>query len=397
MSWTKVTWYGSPPARGHLEQPTLPMDPAPGKHPFASFAGLKEEDVKLMHPYGREPIDAGRAIGQGTAILAIGAGVIHVSAAFDHAHHPAMATGFVVFAVLQVGLGLLLLWRRPSRNLLLGGVAMMAAGVAVWLVSRTVGLEFAGQEGQEGVGVADAVTVLFELGAIPGLLLLADWESHPITLPSPRFGLRSTELLGVLAIALYVPAVTLGGGSHGHGGGHDAIVLADGAHGSDHDPAAGDGTEHASAGHARGGSGRSHGSGHDGSGSSGGHESGGAGHSTSSHGTAAGTGAHGHSGTLVAGGASHGHGTVPAGYAPGHTGGGHTGGGGGHTSGGSGGGHTGGGTHPPGGGGGSGGGHGGDGHTPTPTPAPTPTPPAPPPENPLDPVIEGGPLDPVIP
>jgi hypothetical protein len=46
---------------------------------------------------------------------------LHVSAAAEHSDIPPMMVGFEIVAVLQVGLGALLVWGRPSRPLFASG------------------------------------------------------------------------------------------------------------------------------------------------------------------------------------------------------------------------------------------------------------------------------------
>ena len=70
-----------------------------------------------------------RLVGSVAAIVSIGAGVIHVSAAGDHTELPVMLVGFLVVAALQVALGGLILWRRPSKLLIAAGLAMMLSSI----------------------------------------------------------------------------------------------------------------------------------------------------------------------------------------------------------------------------------------------------------------------------
>src|SRR5688500_9330097 len=65
--------------------------------------------------YGPDASDPVRLVAQIAAVLSIGAGVIHVSAAGDHTDLPVMFGGFMVVATLQVALGVVLLRRPPSR------------------------------------------------------------------------------------------------------------------------------------------------------------------------------------------------------------------------------------------------------------------------------------------
>jgi len=260
--------------------------------------------VVSTQPYGPGTRDDARVVGRMAAIASIGAGMVHVAAAADHGEIPVMMAGFEAVAILQVALGCVLLWRLPSRTLLAAGLALMLASIALWAVSRTVGLGFIEGAHAEPVGFRDSVTVLFELVACVGLWELLVGARRPAA--PPGFPGSPVTVLGVAAIALGVPAVITGG--HTHTGGHAgaALVHAGGGHadsGRDHD---------SNRGHS---SGRGHAgdSAHDAPGGAPGHDG---------HTQLASTGsAHAGHGTAVAGGASpHAHATAPASVHAGHPG-----------------------------------------------------------------------------
>ena len=165
-------------------------------------------------PYRADPRDAVGLVAQVAAILSIGAGVIHVSAAGDHTNLPVMLVGFIVVAALQVAFGALLLWRRPSKLLILAGLALMLGSIGVWLVSRTAGLPFLEDGHTEPVGFKDGVTVLFEVASVPMLLLLLSRDLARVSLPSPRLAGHTLTALGATCFALMMPALLLGGGEH---------------------------------------------------------------------------------------------------------------------------------------------------------------------------------------
>ncbi len=83
-------------------------------------------------------------------------------------------TFFVILAVAQ-GLYALVLPRRPSRALLLLGVAGNLAVAILWLVTRTTGIPLLGPHAGEveGVGVMDLACTLAEVGIVAGLGTLA--------------------------------------------------------------------------------------------------------------------------------------------------------------------------------------------------------------------------------
>ena len=191
-----------------------------------------------------------------------------------------MMVGFIAVAVAQVGLGGLLIWRRPDKLVLIAALGLMLGSVGMWLMSRTSGLPFLPGGHMEPIGFKDSVTVLFELATVPGLLLLMSPDLGAVRLPSARLGSQGLALLSVGAFMLFVPALMLDGGSH-HAAGQAGHPHADGGghkHGegqtlkadADHHAAGGGATsDHAHGKGANGASKSSHGKdghGHEGSG-----------------------------------------------------------------------------------------------------------------------------------
>jgi hypothetical protein len=166
-----------------------------------------------IRAYGPEASDPVRLVGQIAAVLSIGAGVLHISAAGDHSDMPLMLAGFLLVAALQIGLGALLISRPPSRLVIAAAIAMMLSSIGLWVLSRTTGLQFIGGEDVEPVGFKDGVTKLFELASIPALLLLMSRELEHVSLP-PRLGTRALTVLGTACLALLPPALLLGQHTH---------------------------------------------------------------------------------------------------------------------------------------------------------------------------------------
>lgn len=114
------------------------------------------------------------------AILSAGAAAIHFAAMGEHF---ALAwTHGAFFAAVGwaqlVWAGAVLV--RPSRTVALAGIAGNLLVVAVWAVSRTVGVPFAGPP--EPVGVPDGLATGLELLLVCCALMLADQsESAPLT------------------------------------------------------------------------------------------------------------------------------------------------------------------------------------------------------------------------
>jgi hypothetical protein len=192
---------------------------------------MKSRITQLTRPHGADLADAGRIIACATAIASIAAGFIHISAAADHENLPVMMVGFLVVAALQVALGGLLIWRRPGPLLIAAALALMISSVGLWLVSRTAGLPLLRGGHMEPIGFKDGITVLFEMAALPGLVLLLSRNVSSVTLPSARLGTRTLGVLGAATFALMIPAFIAGGGEHhSHG---EAIAMGIHDHGED--------------------------------------------------------------------------------------------------------------------------------------------------------------------
>ena len=167
--------------------------------------------------YGPDSSDALRLVGEVAAILSIGAGVIHISAAGDHTELPVMFAGFLLVAALQIALGALLLRRPPSRLIIAAAVAMTLSSIGLWVLSRTAGLPFIEGGHLEPVGFKDGITKLLEVASIPMLLLLLSPDLARVSLPSRRLGGQTRAAVGTVCALLLVPALLLGGGTqHSH-------------------------------------------------------------------------------------------------------------------------------------------------------------------------------------
>jgi hypothetical protein len=111
----------------------------------------------------------GRVVRCGLGGASLGAGVIHGSAAFDHAEHPAQLVFFIAVAALQVAWAVIVL-RRASWPLLKAGAAFNAGVIMVWIVSRTVGLPgVPGAEAPEPFGLKDGVASGLEFLLVAGV------------------------------------------------------------------------------------------------------------------------------------------------------------------------------------------------------------------------------------
>ncbi|MEY2444575.1 MAG: hypothetical protein QOE00_1155 [Ilumatobacteraceae bacterium] len=154
------------------------------------------------------------------AMTSIGAGVIHAAAAGVHAEHPQLARLFIVFAVAQVGAGLLAL-ARPNRVMAALLVAVSAAAVIGWLATRVTGISWIdGLEVREAPQFADTACALLAataVGCALGATMIGRRRSSTPRLAFPAF----------LVAALTVPAM-LSGGTHVHSHTHTASAAAAG-------------------------------------------------------------------------------------------------------------------------------------------------------------------------
>lgn len=109
----------------------------------------------------------------GAALTLIASGVIHGAQITSHLGASRLAgLFFASLAALQVSLGVAML-TSASWHLRVVALVVTFGTIAVWIVSRTVGIPI-GAEAREAVGVADAVATGFELvtAALVGALLL---------------------------------------------------------------------------------------------------------------------------------------------------------------------------------------------------------------------------------
>lgn len=136
------------------------------------------------------------------ALTLLGPAVIHLAVTPEHVQEWwAAAAFFVVLALAEVAVAVALLW-RPGPGLVRQAAALCALPLAVWLLSRTVGLPFGPERWTpEAVGLADVASGLIELG---GLLLAVVLVARPVRLS--RDALR-TVMIAVVAVT----AIGLGG------------------------------------------------------------------------------------------------------------------------------------------------------------------------------------------
>jgi hypothetical protein len=144
-----------------------------------------------------------------TAVFTLlGAAVIHASVTSEHFQEwGAAGVFFVVITVAEAGLGVLLVW-TPRRDLYLVALAVSAATVLVWAVSRTTGLPFGPEAGTpEGVGRPDTISTLFELATVVVTVPLVGLSRLPTF--HPRGNLRWVAIALVAALVLTLATVAV--------------------------------------------------------------------------------------------------------------------------------------------------------------------------------------------
>jgi hypothetical protein len=132
------------------------------------------------------------------------AGLIHVKATVDHAgQYWLFGVLFGAVACAQIAVAVAL-WRiRVPDDVLVAGAAVTIGVVAVWLVSRTVGLPIGPTAGEaEAIGVSDAFATMIELVFIAVVCL--------IVRPDGRVGRRLGWLTGGHAVRLGIALASAG-------------------------------------------------------------------------------------------------------------------------------------------------------------------------------------------
>ena len=143
----------------------------------------------------------------------LGPAAIHFAVAPEHlVEYLPFGLSFYVLGMVQVAVacGILV---RPSSPLLLGGAGLSLLVIAVWLVSRTVGMPVApGQP--EAVGLPDLLSTFMEWTAA-GLLVLADFQldaSKRFRIGFGALGLATAAVFSVAMTVLGLAAVSAAGG-----------------------------------------------------------------------------------------------------------------------------------------------------------------------------------------
>lgn len=143
------------------------------------------------------------------AMLTLGAAAIHFAVAPDHLQEYLLfGVLFLITGALQVALALAIILR--PRRWVFAVTGLVAAGcLAVWTVSRTIGLPLGAQPGTvEAIGVPDVITDLFE--AVSLLLVAVLLLRGPRPQPAGRRRLRRSVFTAIPITLLTVIGVSAG-------------------------------------------------------------------------------------------------------------------------------------------------------------------------------------------
>lgn len=152
------------------------------------------------------------------ATLSAGAGAIHLMAIEAHfAEWPVFGLFFIGAAIFQLGWAVAY-QRSPTAPIAGLGLGVNLAIVALWLVTRTVGLPFGPFAGlPEAIETSDAVATLFEAGLVVGLavLLVPAWRRAVDRLRVPVPSASLAVAMAMVAISLVATFAIVEAGSHG--------------------------------------------------------------------------------------------------------------------------------------------------------------------------------------
>jgi hypothetical protein len=175
----------------------------------------------------RHATTAGTLLRWCIAGLMFGAAGIHFATMGEHAGvswtHGLFFAG-VAWAQIALGVAILL---RPSRPVVVAVIAINAATIGVWVLTRTVGIAIGSDGDPEAWGAADIVCATFEGLAIlaSGMLLSSRLARRPV---SAEVGGALAAFIGLVVVAItafvFSPAFADGGtggtaaDGHNHGG-----------------------------------------------------------------------------------------------------------------------------------------------------------------------------------
>ena len=158
------------------------------------------------------------------AALMLGAAGIHFGMMGEHAGVSwTHGMFFAIVAWLQIGVAAGLVF-RPSRWVIGAGIVLNVAVLAIWVLTRTVGIAIGSDGTPDAWGTIDAICAVFEgVAVILSLVLLNRYVARKSL--SRGVGLGSVALVAigvaVLTSLAFSPAIAGDSGRGGSGSGHD--------------------------------------------------------------------------------------------------------------------------------------------------------------------------------
>ena len=176
------------------------------------------------HPTGPPGAVHGSSAAQLGGLASLGAGAIHAAAAGVHAEHVTLSRLFVVTAVAQLVVGLVLLV-RGGRLAAAATVVVNGVAVGAWLVTRPSGVSWiAGLETAEDPGFADTVCAAARRARRRRRARRAP-PGHPTAPRPPRLGVPAVAIGAFTVVAMMTGATHV----HSHGEGTAGHTHDDGA------------------------------------------------------------------------------------------------------------------------------------------------------------------------
>ena len=161
-------------------------------------------------------VASSRALTIGIAAASAGAGLLHLAYAPEHlATQTSHGMFFLVVAWFQIAASALIIFGRAPRWAMFTIVAVNAAVLIVWIVSRTAGIDGVVDQ----VGMPDALAGIFEVIVIGGATLLAMGWAGPMISETALGASVGVSLAGVVALVSVALVPPLGGG-HSEAAGH---------------------------------------------------------------------------------------------------------------------------------------------------------------------------------
>jgi hypothetical protein len=203
----------------------------------AELATYEPESPAGHRPPRHRGTTVGPVLRYTIAGLMLGAAGIHFAMMGEHAGMSwTHGTFFAVIAWLQVGVAATILL-RPSRSVALACIGINIATLAVWVLTRTVGIAIGGDGAPEAWGRVDAVCAVFEgLAVVAAMLLLSTRVSRrPISVEVGAAGAAFVAVVVAAVTALvFSPAFASGAGTSADGHDHGGATVASAAGGHTH-------------------------------------------------------------------------------------------------------------------------------------------------------------------